>query len=157
MKRTLSLAIFAVVISFAVSATAGWKNVTGYWVTIDDESGKKKSIVKIYKEGGEVRGKVVKLLDPPKENPKCTECEGEKKNKPVKGLEIIWGMKPDKDEGVWQDGTILDPENGKKYDSKLWTTDGGDKLKVRGYVTVFYRTQTWHRTDKPGDEESGDK
>ena len=43
----------------------------------------------------------------------------------------------------WKDGTILDPENGSVYDCKLWVEGG--RLKVRGYVAFFYRTQTWVR------------
>jgi uncharacterized protein (DUF2147 family) len=39
--------------------------------------------------------------------------------------------------------TILDPEDGKVYKAEIWTEDG--KLKVRGYVGFFYRTQTWLR------------
>ena len=42
-----------------------------------------------------------------------------------------------------ENGTILDPENGKIYKCKIWLEDG--KLKVRGYIMFLYRTQTWHR------------
>lgn len=156
MKKTLSLTAFVVAVLFAFTAQAGWKNVTGYWVTIDDESGKKKSVVKVYKEDGNLKGDIVKLLDPDGPNPKCDQCSGKRKNQPIEGMTIIWGMVPDKSEGVWQDGTILDPENGKEYSAKLWTTSGGEKLKVRGYVAMFYRTQTWHRTDKPEMDKGGD-
>jgi uncharacterized protein (DUF2147 family) len=38
-------------------------------------------------------------------------------------------------------GTILDPEDGKIYKAEIWVEDG--KLKVRGYLGMFYRTQTW--------------
>ena len=38
-------------------------------------------------------------------------------------------------------GTILDPDDGKIYKAEIWTEDG--KLKVRGYLGAFYRTQTW--------------
>jgi hypothetical protein len=37
--------------------------------------------------------------------------------------------------------TILDPADGKIYKAELWAEDG--KLKVRGYLRVFYKTQTW--------------
>ena len=46
-----------------------------------------------------------------------------------------------KDGNEWEDGEILDPKNGKVYDCKMWVEDG--KLKVRGYIAFFYRTQTW--------------
>ncbi|MCB0773090.1 MAG: DUF2147 domain-containing protein, partial [Flavobacteriales bacterium] len=66
-----------------------------------------------------------------------------RKGKPVLGLEIIRGMVRDGEE--WNDGTILDPDNGKVYDCKLWVE--GDKLKVRGYIAFFFRTQTWLPAD----------
>jgi uncharacterized protein (DUF2147 family) len=37
-------------------------------------------------------------------------------------------------------GTILDPDDGKVYKAELWVEEG--KLKVRGYLRFFYRTQT---------------
>ena len=38
-------------------------------------------------------------------------------------------------------GTILDPGDGKVYKAEIWIEDG--KLKVRGYLGPFYKTQTW--------------
>jgi uncharacterized protein (DUF2147 family) len=35
----------------------------------------------------------------------------------------------------------MDPDDGKVYKSEVWLEDG--KLKVRGYLGLFYRTQTW--------------
>ena len=50
-------------------------------------------------------------------NPVCKECEGERKNQPVTGMTIIWGMKKNADE--WSGGQILDPKNGKIYGCKM--------------------------------------
>ena len=36
-----------------------------------------------------------------------------------------------------------DKLNGKTYKCAIWIEDG--KLKVRGYLGVFYETQTWNR------------
>ena len=41
----------------------------------------------------------------------------------------------------YKGGTIIDPEDGKIYKAEVWVEDR--KLKVRGYLGVFYRTQTW--------------
>ena len=35
----------------------------------------------------------------------------------------------------------MDPEDGKIYKGEVWVEDG--KLKVRGYLGMFYKTQTW--------------
>jgi uncharacterized protein (DUF2147 family) len=57
---------------------------------------------------------------------------------------IIEGLVQDDDE--YEDGTILDPKNGKVYDCKIWL-DSADKLMVRGYVGIFFRTQEWIRVN----------
>jgi uncharacterized protein (DUF2147 family) len=135
------LVALAAVVMFASSASA--QSVVGTWKTISDEDGKAKSHVKIYKaKNGKLYGKIVKLLRDPKA--KCTKCDGKRKNKPILGMVILWGLEKDDDE--WDDGTILDPKKGKTYDAKIWLDeDNSNRLKVRGYIGPFFRTQTWHR------------
>ena len=113
--------------------------ITGDWVTYDDKSGKKKSIVRITKQGEQISGKIIKLFNPT--HTTCVACVGKLHNKPIVGMTIFRGLKQKK--GVWQGGKILDPKNGKRYDCKIW--EEGGKLKVRGYIMMFYRTQTWRR------------
>ena len=38
---------------------------------------------------------------------KCKECKGDRKDKPIIGMTILWGLKQDGDE--WNGGEILDP------------------------------------------------
>ena len=134
--KLLSTIIFSLVIN-GLNA----QDIFGKWKTIDDDTGKPRSIVEIYKKDGKVYGKILKLFREPGEelDPICDECTDYRKNKKVIGLTIITGMEEDDDE--WDDGEILDPENGKIYDCKLWIEDGN--LKVRGYIAFFFRTQTW--------------
>jgi uncharacterized protein (DUF2147 family) len=120
----------------------------GRWKTIDDETGKAKSIVEIYKKDGKLYGRIVQLFREPNEvqDPLCVECEGAKRNQKIIGMEIIEAMEFDADDNEWEDGTILDPKSGTVYDCKLWLDeDNPNQLKVRGYVAFFYRTQTWIR------------
>jgi len=121
------------------------QDIFGKWKTIDDDTGKARSIVEIYKKDGKAFGKILKLFREPEEeqDPICDECTDYRKGEKVIGLTIITGMELDDDE--WEDGEILDPENGKVYDCKLWVEDGN--LKVRGYIAFFYRTQTWLPAD----------
>jgi uncharacterized protein (DUF2147 family) len=126
------------------------QDIFGRWVTVDDNTGKKRSIVEITERGGKAYGRIAQLFREPGEeaDPICDECDpaDDRYNKKVIGMEFIREMVRDDDE--WEDGTILDPENGKVYDCKLWVEDG--TLKVRGYIAFFYRTQTWLReTAKP--------
>ena len=124
-----------------VSFFATAQPIVGKWKTIDDNTGKARSVVEIYEKDGEYFGKIVKLFREPGEdqNPTCDECKGKLKGQPIIGMEIITDMEKDGDE--YEDGQILDPENGKTYDCKMWIEDG--KLRVRGYLLFFYRTQTW--------------
>jgi len=122
------------------------QTLTGKWKTIDDETGKPKSIVEIYERNGKFYGKVDKLFREPHEDqdPYCKECTDDRKGKRVLGMEIVRDLK--KDGSEWEDGTICDPKDGKIYDCKMWFESGKpDELKVRGYVYFFYRTQSWHR------------
>lgn len=110
----------------------------GVWKTIDDDGKTAKSHVRIYERDGELCGEIVRLLREPYDRV-CEECPGDLKGKPMVGLRIISALK--KDGSKYTGGTIMDPENGKTYDCKIWRE--GDVLKVRGYVAFFYRTQEW--------------
>ena len=120
----------------------------GKWVTIDDETNKKKSIVELYKSDGKLYGKITYLF--PREgresNAKCTKCTDDRKNLPLVGLQIVRGCKWDGTQ--WEGGTIIDPENGKLYTVKMWLEpDNSNYLNVRGYIGPFYRTQKWVKTE----------
>ena len=120
----------------------------GKWVTIDDETNKKKSIVELYKSDGKLYGKITYLF--PREgrepNAKCTKCTDDRKNLPLLGLQIVRGCKWDGTQ--WEGGTIIDPENGKLYTVKMWLEpDNSNYLNVRGYIGPFYRTQKWVKTE----------
>ena len=117
-------------------------DVLGKWKTIDDETGKMKSIVEIYKQEGKLFGKIIQLKPETDPNKVCTECTDYRKGKKLVGMNIITGLELDDD--VWEgDDGILDPENGTLYDCKIWEEDG--VLQVRGYVGFFFRTQQWVR------------
>jgi uncharacterized protein (DUF2147 family) len=121
----------------------------GLWKTIDDDGKTAKSLVRISEQGGALVGNIEKLLDPKDPtDAKCEKCTDDRKNQPVLGLQIIRGVKADGD-GVWGQGEILDPNNGKTYRTRLKPVDGGKKLEVRGYIgaPLFGRTQTWVRAD----------
>lgn len=137
----LAAAAFYAGSAFAVDLTP-----VGTWRTIDDETKKPKSIVEITEVDGEVVGKVKEILQSDKgPNPICEDCTGERKDKPVLGMTILWGMKQDGD--VWDGGTILDPKNGKTYGCKLTPSADGKTLKVRGFIgfSLLGRTQMWER------------
>jgi uncharacterized protein (DUF2147 family) len=139
MKRALSLISFTLLI-----CTLNAQSIIGKWKTIDDETKIEKSIIEIFKRGDKYYGKVIDILETSKKNNKCKLCPGSRKNQPILGMEIIKDLKQDGNE--FEDGTILDPNNGKIYDCKIWL-ENENTLNVRGYVAFFFRTQTWLRAD----------
>ncbi|MDV7188375.1 DUF2147 domain-containing protein [Lutibacter sp. TH_r2] len=141
MKKHLTITLM---LALAISFTASSQSIFGKWKTIDDETGKEKSIVEVYKKDGKAYAKILQLLEKGKENKLCEECKGNKKNKPIKGMVIIDGLKEDGDE--WNGAKILDPKTGKEYKCYI-TLDGNNKLKVRGYIgfALIGRTQHWSR------------
>ena len=120
------------------------QSVVGKWKTIDDETGKAKSIVEIYEKSGKIYGKVVEILRAEHKKDVCSKCEGAEKNKPILGMIIISGL--EKDDAEYNGGTVLDPENGKKYKCYI-TLESPDKLKLRGFIglSIMGRTQYWTR------------
>ena len=118
----------------------------GTWHTMDEKTGEIKSQIVISEAGGVVSGKIDKVLrKDAKPDAVCDECSDDRKGKPTVGLEIIRGAKKAAGKDVWEDGKILDPENGKNYTLRLTPIEGGKKLEVRGSIGPFGRTQTWVR------------
>ena len=131
-----------------ISVNAFSQSCIGKWITIDDETGKQKSIVELYKQNDKLYGKITYLF--PREgrgpNPKCTKCSDDRKDEPLVGLQIVRSLKWNG--GSWDGGTIVDPENGKTYDVKMWVdTENSNRLNVRGYIGPFFRTQQWKRVE----------
>jgi len=136
----------AAALLFSTHALAADMSPVGTWKTIDDKTGQPKSIVEITEQNGELTGRVKEVLQSDQgPNPICKACDGERKNQPITGMTIIWGMKQDGDE--WSGGKILDPKNGKVYGCKMHLVDNGQKLEVRGFVgfSLLGRSQTWER------------
>jgi len=150
MKKVKFLSIlFLFMMAFSFNTFAQHDDITGLWKTVDDETNKPKSIVKIYLQDGKLYGDIVKLFRKKGEDPDpiCDKCDEDdsRKDQKIIGMTIINDMEYQEDDNEWEDGEILDPKKGKVYDCKLWVEDG--KLQVRGYVLFFHRTQEWLRYD----------
>lgn len=145
MLRLMAL-IFVQVFTLAAWAQSS-APILGKWKTIDDKTKKPKSIVEIYQEGDQFKARILELINPDEPDPVCKKCSGDKKDKPIKGLEIMWSLKETKAGEQWAGGEILDPNNGKVYRCKLKIKDNGQKLDVRGFIgfSLLGRTQTWLR------------
>ena len=154
MRKYLGPLMLAILPLFASSVTAAdlasAPSPVGVWKTIDDSSGKPQALVKIIDVNGELRGSIARLYQEPNEdqNPHCEKCSGERKNAPILGMTILYGLHKD-DEGNWSGGEILDPNNGDTYHSKVSISPDGKTLTMRGYigVSLFGRSQTWLRVE----------
>lgn len=136
----------------ALPALAASTSPVGTWQQVDDDTGKVTSIIRITENNGTLEGTVLKVMNMSPEKiardgnpPICTQCDGKRHNQPIEGMVIMWGLTRDGDE--WNGGHVLDPSSGKIYKVKLNLVDGGQKLKVRGYMgfSLFGRTQVWQR------------
>lgn len=120
-------------------------SILGEWITVDDKTGEKKSVVSIYQaENGKYYGKIIDLLNGSGDEV-CTACVGEDQNKPIIGLVIVRDMQLK--DGELRGGKVLDPDNGKFYYAKIYLDKDGT-LVLRGSLDkagLLGRSQTWLR------------
>ncbi|GAA5221471.1 DUF2147 domain-containing protein [Membranihabitans marinus] len=123
------------------------QSILGQWITIDDKNGNEVSVVEFYKAGDKINAKVVKIL-PKGKTTHCNNCPGERKNKSLINMDIIWDLEPSGN--TYTNGTILDPRGGRTFDCAVWLDEDINKLNVRGSIGVsfFGRTQVWKRNTK---------
>jgi uncharacterized protein (DUF2147 family) len=135
--------IFLISLLLLTTSAIAQNAFIGKWKTIDDETGKERSIIEIYEKGNLLFGKVIKTFPLPGEDgdPVCSKCSqtDPRFNQKIIGMNILQNMKKIND--GYAGGDILDPKNGKVYSCKIWIE--GTSLMVRGYWGPFFRTQTW--------------
>ena len=153
MKHAVRLALaFGLLLGTGAVSATDPSTPVGTWQQVDDVTGKPTSILQITESNGELQAKVLQVMNATPEDiardgnpPKCTQCDGARKDQPIIGMTIMWGVTRDYD--VWDGGRILDPKNGKTYKVKLTLKDGGQKLDVHGYIgfSLLGRSQVWRR------------
>ena len=146
----IRLLLCAAALLAAANAFADASTPAGLWRTIDDKTGKERSLIRISEVNGVYEGKVEKLLNrQPDDDPDnlCRKCEGARKDQPIIGMTILWGLRKDGEQ--FGGGEILDPKNGKIYRAKMKLLDNGAKLEVRGFIgiSLLGRSQTWVREE----------
>lgn len=138
-------ALILVSTSFASIALAG--DINGRWITFDQDSGAKRSIVEIKRDNSQFTGRIVELFTIQGEpsDPACDLCSGEQRGKRIRGLKILNLSRTDGEAGYT--GRILDPEEGQIYKCIVTLDAMGDRMTIRGYVGIplFGRNVTWER------------
>lgn len=146
MKSTLLFAALCLAYTLASAQAAP----VGLWKTLDDETQKEKSVIRLTESGGVLSGTIERLLDPAKQDARCDKCPDPLKDKPIQGMTVLRNVVNNADDStVWDGGEILDPNNGKYYKVRLKPIDGGKRLEVRGYIgmPMLGRTQVWSRVE----------
>lgn len=132
-RMGLALAAFVAVPSMAAAPSA----LTGRWKTDDG-----KGIVTMAPCGAKMCGKIERLLIKQPAGGQLDERnpDKQKRGRQVTGLQIYWDLVPH--EGGWK-GPGYSPEDGRYYTAHLRVK--GNKLTMKGCVSVFCRTVTWTR------------
>ncbi len=146
LRSMLLILIFGMTTTALMGQSSSEANkITGVWYTQ-----KKDAKVKIYNcEGDKYCGKIIwtenvendKPLKKDENNP-----DPEKRDRTIKGIDIIKDLAYNASDEAWEGGTIYDPNKGKKYNCYAELVNP-DELKVRGYigVSMFGRSQQWER------------
>jgi uncharacterized protein (DUF2147 family) len=151
--KFLSLVLLLIVVQFGAKAQSKADQIVGYYLTVDDETGKEKSQIQIFKAtNGKYYGKIVWLAEPNKNGKaKVDEDNPDKalQSRPIIGLQLLKGFSFDEKTGEWNDGTIYNPTGGKTYN--CFIKSDGNKLKIRGFIGAAWmglgKTATWIRED----------
>lgn len=149
MKKVVNGLIIALFLLAGNTFAQGIDNpdlILGVWIPKNG-----KSHVKIEKVGTKYYGKVVWLKEPndPKTGlPKTDDKNSDPnmRNQPIMGLRIMKDFTYMGD-GVFKDGRVYDPNDGKTYCGKI-TIISADEIDLRGSIcgfSILGRTETWKR------------
>ncbi|HWM80632.1 MAG TPA: DUF2147 domain-containing protein [Pseudolabrys sp.] len=146
MMRVKAFLAAAAVVAVGISAAASAENSNPHGTWISADGGAK---VRIASCGNGICGNIVWLrerLDSATGRPKTDKHNPSeaKRSRPMLGLQVISGMKPDGENRYA--GQVYNADDGKTYRSKL-TLLSADKAKVEGCVLVFCKGETWTRVD----------
>jgi len=145
-RCVLSLLLFtllAVAVVGAQQLSPKLQSALGHWQVMDG-SGKPAGQVETYLVEGKLFGRVTQLRPGRSPQDLCEKCSGGNKSQLILGMTIMRDFHPDGDD--WVGGTVVDPENGKVYQGKIWA-EGKDKLNLRGFIGIplLGRTANWVR------------
>ncbi|MDR2258596.1 MAG: DUF2147 domain-containing protein [Treponema sp.] len=134
----------------------------GYWLSVDDKTGKTTAGWEIYQEEGKLYGKVLSTAEhaPDVRAERCKESypgfpvPGKVNQMIVTGTPWIFGLTR-QGEGRWGNGNVIDPTDGNMYKCRITyhPADGTrfteDTLEMRGEIGLgIGRSQFWRKTNR---------
>ena len=141
----LTLGLFLVFSNMVIAQNL---SPVGLWKSIDDKTGKPRSLIRINENNGEYSAAIEKgLLATDTGDAICDKCTDDRKNQKLIGMIIAKGLK--KSDAQYDGGEILDPDNGKIYRCKMKLDETGNRLEVRGFIgiSLLGRSQIWNRVE----------
>ena len=158
LKARITTLVVAAVAAFSaatLSSRAQEPTAVGLWQKLDEETKKPVIWFLFVDRGGVFEGYAAKLFPEPGEtpNPNCIKCTDDRKGAPMLGLPMIRGMKR---AGLkYEDGTVLDPRDGKVYSAVMTLDPAKGTLTLRGYVgiQILGKNDVWFRVPDTGFKE----
>ena len=154
--------IFLCVAFFLASLCVFADPAEGFWISVDENSGKETAGWQIFQENGVLCGKILSVAEQA-QDVKAFSATGKSYSNFYDGVDIgtlfvvgtkwIWDLK-NSSSGKWSGGFVIDPQNGKRYKCEITfrKADGKkfvvDTLEMRGKVGPFGRSQFWKKASQ---------
>jgi uncharacterized protein (DUF2147 family) len=159
-EMKILLAIMVIIFTYAGAVFAD-DPAEGFWLSVDQKTGKVESGWEIYEDNGVLMGRLLSGLGLSATS-RATKCKesypnfpiGGKVNQlPVLGTPWIFGLSQ-QSPGRWTNGNVIDPSNGSIYKCSIFyhQADGNkfmqEALEIRGQFLFFSGSQYWRRATR---------
>ena len=155
MKRFILLTILSCLCFSQLVYAKESSALSGYWLTRKDDTHLPSSVIQLHvDDDGSLYGQVIVgfyEVNAPLPDRVCSRCSartvdgryGVAHNQEIVGSYAVWGFKK-RNTNTWVNGNLIRIKTGQRYRANM-TLRSPDKLDVRAYYGVFYKTLRWER------------